>query len=119
MVTKQDSERLWRSPTSLSENLRLRKPSVYILASHSEEFSTWRESDNVNIAIEEKQLSLVEVSLVWRHLPEPDLHLVPRVFVSHEVVHVVHTAISKHVTQRRVNTAASVSMSIETELRRT
>ena len=33
----------------------------------------------MNIAIEEKQPFLVEVNLVWRHLPEPDLHLVSRV----------------------------------------
>ena len=50
-----------------------------ILATCSEEFSTRRESDSVNIAIGENQLTLVEVSLVQRHLPKPDLHLVPRV----------------------------------------
>ena len=55
----------------------------------------------MNLVIEEKRVSLVEVSLVWRHLPKLDLNLVPASFVCQKAVRVVRTTTSRHYTQRR------------------
>ena len=64
----------------------------------------------MNLVIEEKRVSLVEVSLVWRHLPKLDLNLVPASFVCQKAVRVVRTTTSKHYTQRREGQDAHVTI---------
>mmetsp|Transcript_38024 Transcript_38024/g.101302 ORF Transcript_38024/g.101302 Transcript_38024/m.101302 type:complete len:227 (+) Transcript_38024:155-835(+) len=84
-----------------------------VLASHSEEFSTRRESDSVHNVIKENQPRPIALSLVDRHPPNHDLHFAVASFVCHQAACVVRTTTSKHVTQRREGQAAHVAIVLQ------